>query len=411
MFGIVANLGTLALFKYFNFFIDSFIGLISNFGYELPYSSTRIVLPVGISFYIFLSLSYIIDVFRHDLKADNKISEVLLSVGFFPIILAGPIQRPATLLPQISNRRVFDYNLAIDGLRQFLWGLFAKIVIADNISVYTDNIFNDYSTYSGSSLVLGATFYAVQIYADFSGYSNMAIGTAKILGFRLMKNFEFPYFSRDIREFWRKWHISLTTWFRDYVFLPLSASISAELKKDRVLFIRTDQYIYITASLVTWSLTGLWHGTYYTFLIWGILNAVALIIYNLHIKRRRKILKKLEIKDSNKILAIVETFLTLTMVTVFWIFFRSDSLGDAFDYIGNMFSGSLFSMPENVPFKNGLLILVLFTTEWLQRTKEHALDLRSSRVPAGIRWLVYYTLIFMVLWHGDKSNDFIYFQF
>ena len=278
-------------------------------------------------------------------------------------------------------------------LRQFLWGLFAKIVIADNISVYTDNIFSEYSTYNGSSLVLGATFYAVQIYADFSGYSNMAIGTAKILGFRLMKNFDFPYFSRDIREFWRKWHISLTTWFRDYVFLPLSSSITSELKKDRVLFIRTDQFVYIAASFITWSLTGLWHGADYTFLIWGILNAVALIIYNLHNKRRRKILKKLEIKDSNKILAIGETFLTLIMVTVFWIFFRSDSLGNAFDYIGNMFSGSLFSMPENVPFKNGLLILVLFTMEWLQRSKEHALDLRSSRVPAGIRWAVYYTLI------------------
>ena len=256
--GLVINLGVLVIFKYFNFFIDSFIDLLSLAGYNLPRSTTKIILPVGISFYVFLSLSYILDIYKRTLNADKNIIEVLLSLGFFPIILAGPIQRPSTLIPQISQKREFNYDQTFDGLGQILWGLFVKVVIADNLALYADDFFHNYSNYSGSTLLLGAVFYTIQIYADFSGYSNMAIGVAKLFGFSLMRNFAYPYFSRDITEFWKRWHISLTTWFRDYLFLPLSFAVSWKIKGSKVFYIKTDLFIYIVASTVTWFLTGLW---------------------------------------------------------------------------------------------------------------------------------------------------------
>ena len=230
IFGLVINLGVLGLFKYFNFFIDSFIDLISLIGYNLPRSTTKIILPLGISFYTFLSLSYLIDIQRKTLKANKNLEEVLLALSFFPIILAGPIQRPVSLLPQIGKKREFNYAQAADGLKQILWGLFTKVVIADNLAVLVDELFLNYSDYSGSTLFIGAIFYSIQIYADFSGYSDMAIGIAKLFGFSLMRNFAYPYFSRDITEFWKRWHISLVTWFRDYVFFPISFSVSWRLK-------------------------------------------------------------------------------------------------------------------------------------------------------------------------------------
>ena len=228
--GSIINIGILGVFKYYNFFIDSFVDLVSLVGYHLPRSTTKIIFPVGISFYIFLSLSYIIDIYKKNLKANRNIVEVLLALSFFPIILAGPIQRPSALIPQIVKKREFNYDQAVNGLRQILWGLFAKIVIADNLAVYVDDFFTNFTDYNGSTLFLGAGFYAVQIYADFSGYSNIAIGTAKLFGFNLIQNFAYPYFSRDIAEFWKKWHISLMNWFRDYVFLPYPFPFQGELK-------------------------------------------------------------------------------------------------------------------------------------------------------------------------------------
>jgi len=258
----------LGIFKYFNFFINSFIDLAAVIGYDLPESTTKIILPLGISFYTFLSVSYLIEIYRKNLKADRNIFHVLLTLGFFPIILAGPIQRPISLLPQISARREFNYNQAVDGLRQILWGLFVKVVVADNLAVEVDNIFKNVTDAGGSTLFLGIVLYSVQIYADFSGYSNMAIGAAKLFGINLMRNFAYPYFARDITEFWKRWHISLTTWFRDYIFLPLSFNISWKIKTEKVLLIKSDHFIYITAGIVVWFLTGLWHGANYTFIIW-----------------------------------------------------------------------------------------------------------------------------------------------
>ncbi len=297
--GLIANIGVLGVFKYFNFFIDGFINLVSLVGYDLPRSTTKIILPLGISFYVFLSLSYIIDIYKKNLNANRNIIEVLLALSFFPIILAGPIQRPVSLLPQITKRREFNYSQAVDGLKQILWGLFVKVVIADNLAVFVDDFFLNYSNYSGSTLLLGAIFYSIQIYADFSGYSDMAIGIAKLFGFSLMRNFAYPYFSRDITEFWKRWHISLTTWFRDYVFLPISFTVSWRIKGEKILFIKTDLFIYIVASTITWFLTGLWHGANYTFIIWGLIHGFFLIVYRIQKNPRKKLFKRIGITNNH----------------------------------------------------------------------------------------------------------------
>lgn len=360
---------------------------------------------------MFLSLSYIIEIYRKTLSANRNIVEVLLTLGFFPIILAGPIQRPFSLLPQIARKREFNYDQATDGLRQILWGLFVKVVIADNLASYVDDIFLNFSEYSGSTLLIGAFFYSIQIYADFSGYSNIAIGTAKLLGFNLMQNFAYPYFSRDITEFWRRWHISLTTWFRDYVFLPISFAVSWRIKTEKVLFIRSDLFIYFVASTITWFLTGLWHGANYTFIIWGMIHGFFLIIYRWQMKPRKWMFKKLGISNKNSIVVIVETLITLTIVMIAWVFFRAQTIGQALEYVTSVFSSSFFTLPEVLPIKLLLLIFLFIMTEWLQREKQHALQLNNSVIPRIIRWGLYYGIILVIILFGGGQQEFIYFQF
>jgi alginate O-acetyltransferase complex protein AlgI len=407
--GLLVNLGMLCVFKYYNFFIDSFIDLLSLFGYDLPRSTTRIILPLGISFYTFLSLSYILDIYKRNLKAHRNIIEVLLSLGFFPIILAGPIQRPSTLLPQIATRRDFEYHRAGDGLKQILWGLFVKTVIADNLAPSVDMVFQNYADYSGSTLLIGAILYAVQIYADFSGYSNIAIGTGKLFGFNLMQNFAYPYFARDISEFWKRWHMSLTTWFRDYLFLPLSVAVSRGIKTEKVGFVKANLFIYIVASAITWFLTGLWHGANYTFIVWGMIHGFFLILYQGQKQPRKKLFKTIGIKNSNAFVAIFESILTLFIVLLAWIFFRSDSISQSFAYLGRMFSSSLFSLPSGM-FKTGFIWgAVLLLAEWIQRDKQHALQF--GKLPVYIRWVAYYAILFLIFNKGGHQETFIYFQF
>ena len=409
--GLILNIGVLGVFKYYNFFIDSFIHLISLAGYNLQGTLTKIILPVGISFYIFLSISYIIEIYRKNLIADSKIAEVLLALSFFPIILAGPIQRPLSLLPQIKKKRVFDYALATDGFRQILWGLFAKVVIADKLAFYVDDIFSNYSEYSGSTLLMGAILFSVQIYADFSGYSNMAIGIAKLFGFSLMQNFSFPYFSRDITEFWKKWHISLTTWFRDYLFLPVSIAISRKIKNERPFFIKTDQFIYIVASLITWFLTGLWHGANYTFIIWGMIHGFFLIIYHLQKSPRKKLFRILGINNKSLLLVISESLFTFAIITFAWVFFRVASLKDAFLFLNKTFSESLFNIPERRPLLAILLVSIFFIIEWFGRRDQYAIASLGTKWRAPLRWAVYYALIIIIIFFGGREQEFIYSQF
>ena len=418
--GLIMNIGVLAFFKYFNFFIESFIDLVALTGYSLPQTTLNVILPLGISFYIFLSISYIVDIYKKEIEADRNIVDVLLTLSFFPIILAGPIQRPKTLLPQIKSRREFSYDLAIDGLRQILWGLFAKIAIADTLNPVVEDVFENYQIYSGSTLAIGAFFFTVQIYADFSGYSNIAIGVGKLFGFRLMQNFAYPYFARDITEFWKRWHISLTTWFRDYVFLPLSFRISYSIRTPRVLRIRSDHFIYIVAGLVTWFLTGLWHGANYTFIVWGMINGLLLILYHLQRNTRRKLFKKFGIDNNHKAIALTEGILTIFMIIISWIFFRSKSLPDASIYIDRLFSKSLFSVPEI--FIEGLqsvvsssllilMILVYFFLEWKGRDDENVISLPDPGISRPLRWSVYFSLMLLILFLSGNNQQFIYFQF
>ena len=408
--GLVINIGILGVFKYYNFFVDSFIDLASLIGYKLPKSSTRIILPLGISFYTFLSLSYILDIYKKKLAANYNIIEVLLSLSFFPIILAGPIQRPSTLLPQIVEKREFKYDQAADGLRQILWGLFVKIALADNLAPPTDDIFLNFSHYSGSTLLIGSLLYTIQIYADFSGYSNIAIGTAKLLGFRLMQNFDYPYFSRDITEFWKKWHMSLTSWFRDYLFLPISFAVSWKIKHERVFYIKTELFIYIVASLITWFLTGLWHGANYTFILWGMIHGFFLIFYQWQRNPRKKLFKRIGVNNKNSVIIIIETIVTMMIIIIAWVFFRSNSIQEAFLFLKGLFSESLFKVPECNPTNISLILIIFFAVEWLQRNKQHALHLESIE-SIIIRWGIYLSVILMILYLGGSQQNFIYFQF
>jgi len=413
--GLVANIGVLVVFKYYNFFIDGFINLVSLVGYELPRSTTKIILPLGISFYVFLSLSYIIDIHKKNLAANRNIIEVLLALSFFPILLAGPIQRAVSLLPQIAKRREFNYSQAVDGLKQILWGLFVKVVIADNLAAYADDFFLNYFKYSGSTLLLGALFYSIQIYADFSGYSEMAIGTAKLFGFSLMRNFAYPYFSRDITEFWQRWHKSLTTWFRDYIFLPISFNVSWRIKGEKTLFIKTDLYIYIIASTITWFLTGLWHGANYTFIIWGLIHGFFLIVYRFQKNPRKKLFKRIGITNNHMLIVFFETIITLFIVMIAWIFFRAESIGHAINYISGIFSKSLLSVPDFPDMKRAFLTIILviafFFIEWLGREQQYAISNLGIKWKKPLRYAMYYAIIIAIIWFGGKQHQFIYFQF
>ena len=395
---IIVNLGLLGFFKYYNFFLDNFVTAFSFFGTEINAGSLNIVLPVGISFYTFQTMSYTIDVYRRKLEPTNNFIAFSAFVSFFPQLVAGPIERASNLLPQFYTKRDFNSAKAIDGMRQILWGLFKKIVIADNCAEYVNIIFNNSSDYSGSTLVMGAIFFAFQIYGDFSGYSDIAIGTARLFGFDLMRNFNFPYFSRDIAEFWRRWHISLSTWFRDYVYYPLGGSRGSIWMKIRNTFI-----IFIVS--------GFWHGANWTFIIWGALNA----IYFLPLLLTKNNRNNLDIVAKGRILPkFKEIFLMSVnfMLVIFaWIFFRAESVEHAVNYISNIFSLSLFSFPQVFPVVKILLICFFVFIEWIGREHQFAIAKLGVEWKLPLRWAFYYALIFIIFMFSGKQLQFIYFQF
>ncbi len=392
------NLGFLGFFKYYNFFLENFIEVFSLFGMSLRASSLQIILPVGISFYTFQTMSYTIDVYRKNLKPTKNFIAFSAFVSFFPQLVAGPIERATQLLPQFYVKRKFDKENAVRGLRQILWGLFKKVVIADNCAFYANEIFNNYPDYSGSTLVLGAVFFTFQIYCDFSGYSDIAIGTARLFGFNLMKNFSYPYFSRDIGEFWRRWHISLSSWFRDYLYIPLGGSRGGVWCKIRNIFI-----IFIVS--------GFWHGANWTFVIWGALNAIYFLPLLLREKNRRNmgiVASESSLPSFKELRQILFTF----SLSVFaWIFFRSDSLGDSLCFLNGLLTKSFFSMPIIFPKRVIAFIGVLVIVEWWGRREEFAIDMLHRRMKPFARWIFYYCLLFSILWLGGEEQEFIYFQF
>lgn len=395
---ISVNIGFLGFFKYYNFFLDNFITAFSFFGQEIQGNSLNIILPVGISFYTFQTLSYTIDVYKRKLEPTKDFIVFSAFVSFFPQLVAGPIERATQLLPQFYKKRTFDYSKAVDGMRQILWGLFKKIVIADNCAEYANQIFNNSADMNGSTLVLGALFFTFQIYGDFSGYSDIAIGTSRLFGFNLMQNFNFPYFSRDIAEFWRRWHISLSTWFRDYLYIPLGGSRGGTWMKVRNTFI-----IFIVS--------GFWHGANWTFIVWGALNA----IYFLPLLLTNNNRNNLETVAQGKFLPNLKeiSFMLLTFgLTVFaWIFFRAENTEHAISYISEIFSGSLFTFPEVRPRNLILLIIVFVFIEWLGREGQYAISNLGLRWKRPIRYAMYYTIIIAIFWFGGKEQQFIYFQF
>ncbi len=398
---ILVNLGILGFFKYFNFFADSLEDLLGIMGMKADFITLEILLPVGISFYTFQTLSYTIDVYRKEIPASKDIFAFFAYVAFFPQLVAGPIERAKNFLPQFSKTKTFTYENGVDGMRQILWGLFKKVVIADNCAPFVDQIFADPSNYNSPILLLGAVLFAFQIYGDFSGYTDIALGTARLFGFTLMRNFAYPYFSRDIAEFWRRWHISLSSWFKDYLYFPLGGSRGSKNKTIRNVF-------------AIFLVSGFWHGANWTFVIWGGLNALY-FLPSLIMGNNRK---NLDIVANDRrwasLVEVKDMAITFFLTCLAWIFFRAENVTSAFDYIIQIFNprnvfteGSAALQPTVwiVMFFIGLLIGV----EWIQRREQHGLSI----VPKSklFRYFIYLGLTFLVMYHWGAEQEFIYFQF
>lgn len=397
---IVVNLLILGVFKYYDFFISSFAEAFldgNSDGLLL-----KLVLPVGISFYTFKSLSYGIDVYRGKLEPTRDMVQYFAYVGFFPQLLAGPIERASNLLPQLAKPRMFDYGTGVDGLRQILWGLFKKVVVADSCAKFADPVFSSNQTQTGSTLLLAAILYTFQIYGDFSGYSDMAIGTGKLFGFTTMQNFKVPYFSRNIAEFWRRWHISLTGWFRDYVYIPMGGS-----RCSKVMIVRNTFVIFL--------LSGLWHGANWTFIAWGAYHAMLflpLILFGTN-RKYRDVVAQDRVLPSWK--ECGQMLLTFVLVVMGWILFRADSIGQAVQYYQGMLQWGtlragyrLFTQPEVRGCT--LAVLIMLLVEWWNRRESYGLSLSKIKSPF-VRIAVYYALVMAILCTYGTNQSFIYFQF
>ena len=394
---IVLNLLILAIFKYYDFFVTEFAQLfhISTDGLLL-----KVILPVGISFYTFQALSYSIDVYRGKIEPTKDIIAFFAFISFFPQLVAGPIERATNLLPQFLKKREFNYDTAVDGMRQILWGLFKKIVVADNCAVYVDEVFKTYTYQSGSTLLLAAIFFTFQIYGDFSGYSDIAIGTAKLFGIKLMRNFNVPYFSRDIAEFWRRWHISLTTWFRDYVYIPLGGSRVSKAKVIRNTF-------------VIFLLSGFWHGANWTFIAWGAYHAVLFLPLILTGKNRKYTNQIAEGRLLPTLKEAGQMLLTFFLAVFGWIIFRAESIGMAWEYVCEMCNGSMFTVPwlinRDYYIPTFVAVLLLLLTEWVSRAKQHGLSVENCSVV--FRWIFYSAIVILIIYEGGQPAPFVYFQF
>lgn len=396
---ILVNLGFLGFFKYYNFFLENFVDAFTFLGYPINSNSLNIILPVGISFYTFQTLSYTIDVYKKRLEPCKRFIEFAAFVSFFPQLVAGPIERATNLLPQFYKKRVFNSLAAREGLRQILWGLFKKVVIADNCAEYANLIFNNSAEYSGVTLFVGALMFTFQIYCDFSGYSDIAIGTSKLFGFKLMRNFAYPYFSRDIAEFWRRWHISLSTWFRDYVYIPLGGSRGGIWMKIRNTFI-----IFIVS--------GFWHGANWTFIVWGALNAIYFLPLLLSNNNR----KNLDSIAQGKILPSFREFtsilITFGFTVLAWVFFRAKDMSSAISYLANMFTGDFTNVTIDIPIQLTLFILFLFSIEWINRERNFGISKLEKLIPfIPGRWVLYTFLVLSILFFAGEEQEFIYFQF
>lgn len=389
---IIVNLAILGLFKYYDFFAKEFSQL---FGLQADSITLNLILPVGISFYTFQALSYSIDIYRSKMEPTQDVVAFFAYVSFFPQLVAGPIERATNLLPQFQRERQFDYGMAVDGVRQMLWGFFKKVVVADNCAVYVDDIWNNINGESSLNLAMAAALFSIQIYCDFSGYSDIAIGTAKLFGIKLMQNFKVPYFSRDIAEFWRRWHISLTTWFRDYVYIPLGGSRTSKSKVVRNTFI-----IFL--------ISGFWHGANWTFILWGAFHALMflpLILLGKNRKYTDTVAAKRWLPTPKELSQMTFTFV---LAALGWILFRSQSIGEALDFYAGIVSGEWSGL--NLPMRAIAFVALMLAVEWLQREREHGLDMSGVRHRA-VRYACYLAVLAVIFMYGVFNETFIYFQF
>lgn len=409
-FSLISNLSILFLFKYFNFFNASLESLFTalNITYNVP--SFSLMLPVGISFYTFQALSYTIDVYRGQTEAQDHFGIFALYVSFFPQLVAGPIERSDKLLPQFDNEYSFDYDRVTLGLKTMAWGFFKKVVVADRIATLVNTVYNNPVNYTGFPLILATLFFAIQIYCDFSGYSDIAIGAAQVMGFELMENFKTPYFSTSIGGFWKRWHISLSSWFRDYVYIPLGGNRVSKVKWYRNL-------------MLTFLLSGLWHGANWTFVIWGLIHGFYQVFGTITRKYREKFADVIGLSKLPSLHKAIQVLITFLLVCFAWIFFRANNVSDAIYIINNLFIGllgnnlrSFFSMAVNLGLSKsefiisvGSIIVLLIVD--LNSFKKDIFASLSKR-PLVLRWSVYFALVFSILLFGAFGyTEFIYFQF
>ena len=400
---VFINLGILFLFKYFNFFSQSFEEALSQFGITAEFWFLDIILPIGISFYTFHGLSYVLDVYYGRIKPEKSIIDYALFVSFFPLLVAGPIERAQHLLPQIKKQREFTYARAIDGCRQILWGLVKKLIIADNCALYVDYVFGYHDQMNGSSLFIAALLFGVQIYGDFSGYTDIAIGSARLLGFDLLRNFHYPLFSRNIAEFWRRWHISLTSWLRDYVYMPIISR--SKRNKSRQAF----------AILMVFVLSGFWHGANWTFIWWGIINGLLFLPFVYGSKKNLYF----GIVAQGRLLPTIKEFFqvagTLVVIGLTGILFRSTTVSNALVYYKRLFSETLFSLPTPGYYfeikMTVFLVGIFFIFEWVGRENDYGIQKLGNNWPSVLRWLFYFLLAIAIFYFAVAKKQFIYFQF
>jgi len=406
--GLLQGLGCLIVFKYLDFFIGSMAKLLSGIGLDAHIQTLGLILPLGISFYTFRMISYLLDLNNGKTQAIRDWSVFFNYVSFFPSLISGPIDKVNLLVPQLNKEKTFKYEQAVDGMQQILWGLFKKVVIADNCAALTNEVFDNYESLPASSLLIGVFFYTIQIYADFSGYSDMAIGIAKLLGFTITRNFDFPFFAQNIAEFWRKWHISLTNWLTEYVFTPLS-----------IAFRDYGKLGVIAAILINFTLIGIWHGANWTFILFGFLHGCYFIplILNGTINKRKKPAKNKFLPGFKELSNMIGTFL---LVTLTFVLFRSYTIGDAVDYYKSLFAKTIVSKPV---FGKAISLwvllffsIVLLVTEWIQRDKEHALQFKNGELSRpllskSLRWMAYVFILYTILIFKSGQQNFIYFNF
>ena len=395
---ICINLGLLGLFKYFNFISINLSELLGNFGWTYQPMLLLIALPIGISFYTFHGLSYVIDIYHDKIKAEKNILNYSLFVCFFPLLVAGPIERAQHLIPQLVQRKVFNRAKTINGLQQMLWGFFKKIVIADNCAVFVNQIFSDYENLNSSSLFIGAIFFSFQIYGDFSGYTDIALGAARLFGIELFNNFSYPYFSKSINEFWKRWHISLTSWFRDYIYIPMGGNRVNPIRK-------------IINTIVVFLISGFWHGANWTYISWGFLNSIFILPKTLSQKTQSIDSNKI----ANKVIGAIKMLLTFLTVSILWVFFRSKTVYDASKYLQNLVFKWNSILPDFNGRKNALvlsfIIFVFMIFEWIGKSHNCPLVFTNSFKNKWLKWGFYYAIIFSILYFYRGNDQFIYFQF